>query len=206
MADTDGTAHIENTAERDPLLHLICTWADGSDTYITDMETDGQRQLVHSDRLPVDLNGGKDDDYLALGFTFGEPDPGDPMFRPATLPDGWRRESSDHAMWSYLVDANGRRRVAVFYKAAFYDRRAHMNINTVDDEVFDLLWSEDETRRPVIDEWTTREVWIKALTEYRDRALVEAADEESYYPAGAERKRKHAARCDVLLAELAVSA
>ncbi|HEY9474410.1 MAG TPA: hypothetical protein VIS06_11235 [Mycobacteriales bacterium] len=103
----------------------------GSDRAIAEQEHAGQAQLVHSDRLPTKLNSCTQADFEDLGFTFGDPDPADPLFRPVTLPDGWRREASDHDMWSYIVDTLGRRRVAVFYKAAFYDRRAHASIKTV---------------------------------------------------------------------------
>jgi hypothetical protein len=34
-------------------------------------------------------------------------------------------------MWSQLVDAEGVPRVAIFYKAAFYDRKAHMSFDQV---------------------------------------------------------------------------
>jgi hypothetical protein len=33
-------------------------------------------------------------------------------------------------MWSYLVDEKGRERAAIFYKAAFYDRDAHISITS----------------------------------------------------------------------------
>jgi len=103
----------------------------GTDQVIAEQERAGQAQLINSDRLPADLSGDDQAAFEALGFTFGEPDPGDPLFRPATLPEGWKREGSDHDMWSYVVDQLGRRRVAVFYKAAFYDRRAFMRLNTL---------------------------------------------------------------------------
>jgi hypothetical protein len=117
----------EDTSKRDPLIHLL-GGMDGSD-YITGMESAGQQQLVNSDRLPVE--GSDDPRLLELGFTFGDPDQDDPLFRPATLPPGWKREGSDHAMHSYLLDERGIRRVNVFYKAAYYDRRADMHIQNV---------------------------------------------------------------------------
>src|SRR5206468_1980936 len=103
-------------------------------SYITGMESAGQRQLVDSASLPTDTKG-RDGDFAALGFVFGEPDETDPMFRPATLPEGWHKEGSDHAMWSRVVDERGLRRVAVFYKAAFYDRSASMHLVRVGMEV-----------------------------------------------------------------------
>lgn len=101
----------------------------GNPDAIQAQERAGQAQLINSDRLPTDRFGDADA-WTALGFTFGEPDPADPMFCPATLPDGWRREGSDHDMWSYIVDGDGVQRVAVFYKAAFYDRSAHAYLIT----------------------------------------------------------------------------
>lgn len=125
---------IENTSRRPNELHLLGMHADGQSDYIAGMEAAGQRQLVNSDRLPVDmrvgLNGARSE-FEALGFTFGDPDPDDPLFCQATLPDGWRREPSEHDMWSYIVDETGTRRVEVFYKAAWYDRRAFMRLAAV---------------------------------------------------------------------------
>lgn len=108
-----------------------------SNAVIEGQERAGQAQLVHSDRLPTHLDDSDQAVFEALGFTFGEPDPSDSLFRPATLPEGWKREAADHAMWSYIVDELGRRRVAIFYKAAFYDRRAFMRLNTLSIYVFD---------------------------------------------------------------------
>ncbi len=92
----------------------------------------GQIQLVRSTNMPLDLQAAKYGEngkplFEAAGFTFGKPV--DDIFQEATLPDEWKRESSEHAMWSYIVDAKGRRRCSVFYKAAFYDRKAHAGLN-----------------------------------------------------------------------------
>lgn len=96
---------IENTTERDPLHHLVGAMSDGTSGYIEGMEAAGQRQIVNSTKLPTDLNGGTREEFEALGFTFGEVDPRDPMFQEATLPEGWKREGSDHA--TYIVDERG---------------------------------------------------------------------------------------------------
>lgn len=124
---------IENT--QDPgSIHattLLALATGDTDAVIRAQERAGKAQLVHSDRLPTDLSSDDQTDFEALGFTFGEPDLADPLFRPVTLPDGWSKTGSDHDMWSYVLDQHGRRRVAVFYKAAFYDRRAFMRLNTV---------------------------------------------------------------------------
>ena len=120
---------IENTTDairRNPMAGLLMGLSGG----IEASERRGQQQLVNSDRLPSDTRG-KDAAFIALGFTFGEPDANDSLFRPATLPSGWKREGSDHAMWSYIVDERGIKRVGVFYKAAYYDRRADMHVVNV---------------------------------------------------------------------------
>jgi hypothetical protein len=64
--------------------------------------------------------------FVALGFTFGEPIDG--VFREATLPPGWVKVATGHDMWSEIHDETGRKRVAVFYKAACYDRNAFMRL------------------------------------------------------------------------------
>lgn len=118
---------IENTSSRDPLLHLLgMAGSSPSENYVYEMERAGQAQLVNSDLLPTDVRNRPA--FEALGFVFGEQVDGDPLFQRTTLPDGWKREPSDHDMWSYVVDETGTRRVAVFYKAAFYDRRAFMRL------------------------------------------------------------------------------
>jgi hypothetical protein len=119
---------ITNTTQDDHWTKLAHSLPGG----IEAQEAAGQRELVHSDRLPTDTGYScTDADFEALGFTFGPPDPDDPMFRPATLPAGWSRKGSGHSMWSHIVDERGLDRVSIFYKAAFYDRSAHMGIVNV---------------------------------------------------------------------------
>lgn len=90
-------------------------------------EAAGQRAVCNSSRLPVE--GSEHPAWAEIGITFGEPD-SDGLFRPASLPDGWRIAPTDHNMWSDLLDNRGRRRAEIFYKAAFYDRRAFVRLNT----------------------------------------------------------------------------
>ncbi|MEU0087214.1 hypothetical protein [Streptomyces sp. NPDC006274] len=122
-----------------------------NDAFVGAQERAGQAQVVNSDRLPTEFRDRAA--FEALGFTFGEPDSADPLFAPATLPEGWKREASDHAMWSYIVDELGRRRVGIFYKAAFYDRNASMQLHTVHSH----LWSHVHEGTPLItdDTWAT---------------------------------------------------
>lgn len=153
---------IENTADRDPMIHLLGAMSDGTSGYIEGLEAAGQQQLVHSDRLPTELSHNTDADFTALGFTFGEPDKRDPMFRPAALPAGWKRKGSDHSMWSYVVDEHGRERVAIFYKAAFYDRSAFMSLSTVYSYATQVI--DGRAPAPVFDDqWCTRDAFVAAL-------------------------------------------
>lgn len=90
-------------------------------------EARGQAELVRSSVVPADMRGQREA-FEALGFRFGEPVDGDPIFVHAELPPGWSKAPTGHAMWSSVVDDKGRPRVSVFYKAAFYDRSAHMSL------------------------------------------------------------------------------
>lgn len=62
-----------------------------------------------------------------LGFVFGEPV--DDLFIAVTFPAGWKKVATEHSMWSDLVDPQGRKRGGIFYKAAFYDRKASMHLD-----------------------------------------------------------------------------
>lgn len=162
---------LDDPAER--LLMLAVPMAE----YVTAQERQGQQQLVNSDRLPTEASDG-DEPYLALGFTFGEPDKGDALFRPATLPPGWKREGSDHAMWSYIADQHGRHRVAIFYKAAFYDRRAFMRLESRYGYLSSVLY---DNGRPVLDdEWLTAETCRVELEAIAVREDEEAAKADGY--------------------------
>ena len=114
------TVNVENTATRDPLLHVAAAMVNPG-IFITDMEKAGQGQLVSSDVMPSEAPW---DDLIALGFVPGKLVDGDDLFRHCDLPAGWTKAATDHAMWSTVLDERGVDRVSVFYKAAFYDRRA----------------------------------------------------------------------------------
>lgn len=116
-----------NTSNLPAELLLADMMIQGTSRSIEAMEAEGQRALVTSDVLPVEMRPGRKE-FEALGFVFGEAVNDDPLFLHATLPEGWTRKPSDHSMWSYLVDELGQERVAIFYKAAFYDRHANMSL------------------------------------------------------------------------------
>ncbi len=130
-----------NTSADHPLMHLLGAMdaqrRTGNPTdAILEMEASGQRQLVNSDVLPTEIQGDRDgtikQSLINLGFKFGDAVNGDPLFTQVELPAGWKKVGSDHDMWSYVHDDKGRQRISVFYKAAFYDRRAFMSVSTGD--------------------------------------------------------------------------
>lgn len=94
---------------------------------IVAQEKQGQRELVASDTLPtegleairdmLERNGGKILTVVA----------GDPLFTVVELPKGWVKKGTDHDMHSELLDDKDRTRAGIFYKAAFYDRRASIS-------------------------------------------------------------------------------
>jgi hypothetical protein len=88
-------------------------------------ESRGQAELVTSTLLPTDMRGDREK-FEKMRFVFGEVVKDDPLFVNATLPAGWKKERTDHAMWSKIVDEKGNERASIFYKAVFYDRNAHM--------------------------------------------------------------------------------
>lgn len=90
-------------------------------------EVQGQHELVASELLPTKMDRQRDA-FEKLGFVFGAPVAGDNLFQEAKLPAGWTKRRTDHPMWSEIVDAQGRVRVSIFYKAAFYDREAFMRL------------------------------------------------------------------------------
>lgn len=119
---------IENTSERDPALHLLGMMGGGQSEYIEEMEARGARQVVASDKIPTDAPWAR---LAELGFVRGDAVYGDELFTHVKLPEGWRREGTGHSMHTDIVDERGVPRVGIFYKAAFYDRRADAHIISI---------------------------------------------------------------------------
>lgn len=89
-------------------------------------EAAGQAMLVASEQLPKKVDNATRAQLVALGFKFGADV--DDLFVTATLPPGWKKRATSHSMHSDIVDDKGRVRASVFYKAAFYDRKADMRM------------------------------------------------------------------------------
>jgi hypothetical protein len=86
-------------------------------------EAQGQQTLVNSDILPKDSPWNQ---LEAMGIKRGKDV--DDLFVSVELPEGWKKVATDHSMWSELQDASGKVVASIFYKAAFYDRKAHLSL------------------------------------------------------------------------------
>ena len=113
----------------DPLFLLIDAMSDSNNPSgaIERSEARGQQLLVNSETLPHKFNSGTREQFEKMGIVFGEK--ADDIFSFVTLPQGWKKVATDHSMWSKLLDEQGRERASIFYKAAFYDRDAFLNIS-----------------------------------------------------------------------------
>ena len=96
----------------------------GNPGAIEQQEARGQTEMVQSEQLPTEVRG--QEALEAAGVVFGSVCEGDDLFCCAVLPEGWKKRSTEHSMWSELVDEHDKVRASIFYKAAFYDRRAFM--------------------------------------------------------------------------------
>jgi hypothetical protein len=94
---------------------------------IENQEKRGQNNLLQSEVLPKNCNSCNRKQLEKMGIVFRED--ADDLFVYATLPNGWKKQSTDHSMWSDLIDDKGRKRASIFYKAAIYDRDAHISLN-----------------------------------------------------------------------------
>ena len=77
-----------------------------------------QIQVRQSCKLPRDMKPSKDV-FEALGFIFE--DIGDDIMYQATLPEGWKLDSTEGEHWTIIIDEKGRKRGCFFYKDAFYN-------------------------------------------------------------------------------------
>lgn len=115
-----------NTSNTRPEDFLVDAMTVGTSNAIEMQESQGQHSFVASETLPTDGNKAP---LEAAGVKFLKVVDGDPMFQYIELPNGWKKQATDHSMHSDLLDEKGRKRAGIFYKAAFYDRSAHFYCN-----------------------------------------------------------------------------
>ena len=103
----------------------------GNPGAIEAQEANGQRELVNSSQLPAkgDRNVDVKAQYEKMGIKVIGETKGDDLFLDVELPSGWKLQPTEHSMHSHLIDDLGRKRAGIFYKAAFYDRKADVNFD-----------------------------------------------------------------------------
>lgn len=99
----------------------------GNPAAIEAQEQRGQAEIVNAEVLPTDGLIKDRAVWEAMGIKIGDTVDGDPLFTHVELPAGWKKQRTDHHMWSDLVDDKGRKRGGIGYKAAFYDRWASIH-------------------------------------------------------------------------------
>ncbi len=116
-------------AFEDPMGVLAEAMVVGASGMVENEEKSGQASLVESDTLPTDISPANGKAILeTAGVKFLGVVDGDALFQHVELPQGWKKVATDNPMRSKLVDDKGLVRAAIFYKAAFYDRRADMDL------------------------------------------------------------------------------
>ncbi len=121
-----------DTSKMEPIEIIGRALLEGASQSIENMEAEGQRELVAEagTRLPTKVLHTSEEMLRKLGFCLGPILKGDPLFREGSLPDGWTIVPTEHSMHSEILDDQGRLRASIFYKAAHYDRYAHITACT----------------------------------------------------------------------------
>ena len=155
---------------------------DGTSNYIEGMESAGQTQLVNSELLPAESYHWEQ--LEDMGIVRGAPVENDPLFIHATIPDGWTKQATDHSMHSNLLDERGIPRARIFYKAAFYDRRADIGPIVVGSHLAaDSIYGDGE----LPDKWDVltddeRASFTDTVNDYASRAAQYPEVWEDYLP------------------------
>lgn len=123
---------IRNTASLDGALEALVDAVGPQDCSrggaILGQEARGAAELLVSEQIPADMMPNQVA-FEKLGFKIVGKTVGDPLFVDAELPQGWtKRPGEEDPRHMVIVDAKGRVRAGIFYKAAFYDRVAHVSL------------------------------------------------------------------------------
>lgn len=160
--------NTEREADENPASVLAEAMLSGGSGHIEAMEARGAQQLVESDVLPAEgltvfqmpyqerFKGW----HERCGIEVIGPVEGDDLFVEVRLPPGWRKDLTGHSMHTKLLDEKGRVRASIFYKAAFYDRRADIRPEPRFRATYEANWDNREDQRcwPVVTEGG-KEVW-----------------------------------------------
>lgn len=124
MNEKRSPINTEEEVRRNPSAFLGLGIMMGGSGAILHQEAQGQRYT-----LPTQVSAGGKEALEKSGVKFLAAVDGNPMFQYVELPAGWQKKATDHSMHSDLLDEKGRKRAGIFYKAAFYDRCAHLSVN-----------------------------------------------------------------------------
>ena len=114
---------MKNKEEIDALM-MFARIMSGEKNIVEHMESEGQQYAVSNTMMAKRMRPSIEE-WENLGFRFTDI-PGDSVLCEATMPEGWSMRATSHSMWNEIIDENGMKRGSMFYKAAFYDRSAHM--------------------------------------------------------------------------------
>lgn len=171
-----------NTEEKERNLDWLLG---GNPSAIKQQEAQGQEELVASQQLPRKCNSphgvNAAEQYAKMGIKVFTSSKGDDLFLGVKLPEGWKKEATDHSMWNNLRDEKGRIRARFFYKAAFYDRDSFINFNTryiSIEEYANLDKPNDYSKYYCVKDQSTGEILFKTeiTTKYSDEKLSQEAD------------------------------
>lgn len=129
MSEKRAVTNTTQQVNAHPEGFLLESLARGTSGAIEAQEARGQQEFVRSTLLPVRGTSQLKERAIweKMGIKLGEVVEGDDIFCHAELPPGWTKRPTEHSMWSELLDDKGRVRAQIFYKAAFYDRNAHIH-------------------------------------------------------------------------------
>jgi len=83
-------------------LFLDAISSRGSSGSVEQQEAQGQTSFVNSETLPTDMDKEDKTALESCGVKFLDKVEGDEMFQYVELPQGWKKQPTDHSMWSYL--------------------------------------------------------------------------------------------------------
>jgi len=106
---------IENTSNHPGFIPAF----GGDSSVIESQERAGQQELVNSSQLPK-----RGIEEACKEITVIGDSKEDALFVDVKLPKGWKIIEDNPPYWSALIDEKEKVRAKIFYKAAFYDRRA----------------------------------------------------------------------------------
>lgn len=142
--DDNNLKVIDNSLGRAALLAKAKAY--GASEAIEEMEAEGQRQLAsqiswlpteglvcRQIRYPegkplISIDDRLVEQWKAIGVVPIGPVEDDDIFWRVDIPKSWEIRRSEHPMSTALYDDQGRQRAYIFYKAAFYDRRAYIRM------------------------------------------------------------------------------